>query len=573
MNRVVTLLAAGPVVILLAACALSKPVMGEDQTPQGASAAAVQTATLSEDVLYDILLGEIADERGQPEVAVASLLRAAEKTRDPRLARRATHAAVQGKRYDDALKGASLWAQLDPQSQEAQEASAIIHLERGALAEAQRDFEKMLALAKAGRDQDRAYRRIASVLGRQQKRAAAIDMMQSLVDADRRNPDAHLALAHLAVRTGNLEVALAAVTRALELRPDWEDAALFKAGVLVSQKDSVRAAAFYEEYLGKHPQMTRMRLNYARYLVDLKQWEKAREHFLRVLKESPEDADTVYAVGLLSLQINRLEEAERYLEQALKLRPENDQVRIYLGQIAEDRKNYPRAQQWYREVSSADHHFDAQVRLGVVMGRQGDSAGARRHLQGIAAQNQNQRVQLLLAEEQVLREAKQYQDALELLNQGLQQIPGDKELLYARALIGEKLDMMELTEADLRAILKQDPDNAQALNALGYTLADRTDRYKEALELLERALALKPEDPFILDSMGWVQYRLGNHAEALKYLRRALGIRNDAEISAHLGEVLWVTGDRTQARSVWQKALEDTPDSEVLHGVIKKFSP
>ncbi len=572
MNRVVTLFAAGPVVILLAACALSKPVMGKDQVARGESTAP-PAGVLSEDVLYDILLGEIADERGQSEVAVTSLLRAAESTHDPRLARRATHAAVQNKRYDDALKGANLWAQLEPDSQEAQEASAIIYLERGALSEAQRSFEKMLALAKAGRDQDRAYRRVASVLGRQQKRSAAIDMMESLVNADRKNPEAHLALAHLAVRTGNLDVALGAVTRALQLRPDWEDAALFKAGVLVSQKDSVRAAAFYEEYLDKYPKATRMRLNYARYLVDLKQWEKARGHFLRVLNESPDDADTVYAVGLLSLQMNRLDDAERYFEQVLKLRPENDQVRIYLGQIAEDRKDYERAQHWYREVSSSDHHFDAQVRLGVVMGRQGDSAGARRHLQGIAAQNQNQRVQLLLAEEQVLREAKQYKDALVLLNQGLEQVPGDKELLYARALIAEKLDMMELTEADLRAILKQDAENAQALNALGYTLADRTDRYKEALELIERALVLKPEDPFILDSMGWVQYRIGNHAEALKYLKRALGIRNDAEISAHLGEVLWVTGDRTQARSVWQKALEDTPDSEVLHGVIKKFSP
>jgi tetratricopeptide (TPR) repeat protein len=149
----------------------------------------------------------------------------------------------------------------------------------------------------------------------------------------------------------------------------------------------------------------------------------------------------------------------------------------------------------------------------------------------------------------------------------------NKDLLYARALIGEKLDMMDLTERDLRAILKQDADNAQALNALGYTLADRTNRVQEALQLIQRALALKPDDPFILDSMGWVQYKLGNNEEAIKYLKRALSIRNDAEISAHLGEVLWVTGNRSQARTVWQKALKDTPDSDVLNGVIKKFNP
>ncbi len=572
MSRALTLLAAGPVAILLAGCALSKPVMGKDQASTEAGGVPPQVA-LSEDVLYDILLGEIAGNRGQHEVAVASLMRAAEKTRDPRLAKQATYAAAQAKQYEEALKGARLWAELEPRSQDAQEMTAIIYLEHGTPAEAQRHFEKMLAIAAAERDQDRAYRRIASVLGRQQKRPQALEMMQSLVNVDRKNPAAYFALAHLAVRTGNLDVALNAVSRALELRPDWEDAAVFKAGVLVSQKESVKAQAFYEEYLGRHPKATRMRLNYARYLVDLKQWEKARTHFLQVLQQSPEDADTVYAVGLLSLQINRLDDAERYLEQALKLRPENDQARIYLGQIAEDRKDYATATRWYQEITGGEQYFDAQTRIGVVLAREGQVEAARRHLQGIQVQNQPQRVQLWLAEEQILREAKQYEQALGLLNEALAQVPEEKDLLYARALIGEKLDKIDLAERDLRAILAQDPDNAQALNALGYTLADRTERHQEALALVERALALKPEDPFVLDSMGWVQYRLGHHAEALKYLRRALAIRNDAEISAHLGEVLWVTGDRTQARTVWQKALEDTPDSEVLHGVIKKFNP
>ncbi|NIO42576.1 MAG: tetratricopeptide repeat protein, partial [Burkholderiales bacterium] len=219
------------------------------------------------------------------------------------------------------------------------------------------------------------------------------------------------------------------------------------------------------------------------------------------------------------------------------------------------------------------HYFEAQTRLGVVIARQGHLEAAREHLHGIETQSDEQRVQLFLAEEQILREAKKYAEALETLNESLEALPRNQDLLYARALIGEKLDLVELAERDLRAILEQDPDNAQALNALGYTLADRTTRYKEALVLIERALALKPDDPFILDSMGWVQYRLGNNTEAIKYLKRALSIRNDAEISAHLGEVLWVTGDRMQARSVWKKALEDTPDNDTLLGIIKKFNP
>jgi len=207
------------------------------------------------------------------------------------------------------------------------------------------------------------------------------------------------------------------------------------------------------------------------------------------------------------------------------------------------------------------------------MAKQGDIAGARSHLHGITPQNTQQKIQLTLSEEQILRDAKQYKTALEVLNEAIGKIPDDKDLLYARALVAEKLDMIKLAEKDLRAILAKDPKSVHALNALGYTLADRTTRYQEAQELLEQALALKPEDAFILDSMGWLQYRLGNNAEAIRYLKRALAIRSDAEISAHLGEVLWVSGDRIEAESVWGRALRETPDSEALLGVIKKFKP
>ena len=209
----------------------------------------------------------------------------------------------------------------------------------------------------------------------------------------------------------------------------------------------------------------------------------------------------------------------------------------------------------------------------MVLAKQGDLAGARRYLEGIKSQNDPQRVQVALAQEQILREAKQYRAALEALNAAIKTVPDDKDLLYARALVAEKLDMFDVTELDLRAILKKDPKNVNALNALGYTLTDRTTRYQEALELLQQAMTLKPDDAFIMDSMGWLQYRLGNNAEAVKYLKHALEIRNDAEIAAHLGEVLWVMGNHREAESVWNRALLETPDDEALNGVIKKFKP
>jgi len=273
------------------------------------------------------------------------------------------------------------------------------------------------------------------------------------------------------------------------------------------------------------------------------------------------------------LQNNRLDDAEKYLKQALALRPQNDQARLYLGQVAEQAKRYPEAARWYREITNGEYYFEAQVRLGIVTARQGDLTAARRLLDGIDVQNDTQRVQVALAQEQILREAKQYREALAVLNAAIQAVPDDKDLLYARALAAEKLNMVDVTERDLRAILKQDPKNVNALNALGYTLTDRTTRYQEALELLQQAMTLKPDDAFILDSMGWLQYRLGNNAEAVKYLKRALDLRNDAEIAAHLGEVLWVMGNHREAESVWNRALHETPDSEALTSVIKKYKP
>ena len=558
----------------LAACAgttAPDPVAQETPDSPAMPDAALPRIALEPEILFNLLLGEIAGSRGQVGVAAETLGEVAQQTRDPRVAERATLAALYAKRYDEALKSAQLWTELRPHDTEAREALIIALIELDRVGEAREHFKALLAAEETRRNLDHAYLRVAAVLGRASNRAAAIDVMQSLVALNPRLAAAHFAMAHLMVRGGDLDKALGSADEALKRRPDWEEAALFKARILLSQKESQKARAFYEAFLADHRGANSVRLNYARFLVDQKEWDKALDEFRRVADNLPDDADTVYAVGLLSLQNNRLEEAEKYLKRAIELRPQNDQARLYFAQVAEQRKRYDEAIERYLQVSGGEHYFEAQTRLGVVMARQGDLARARRHLEGINAQNDAQRVQAALAHEQILRDVRQFNEALEVLNAAIKTVPGDKDLLYARALVAEKLDLLEVAERDLREILKKDPQNVNALNALGYTLTDRTTRYDEARDLLQKALALKPDDAFILDSMGWLQYRLGNTAEALKYLRRALEIRNDAEIAAHLGEVLWVMGDRREAESVWNRALHDTPDNEALNGVINKF--
>jgi tetratricopeptide (TPR) repeat protein len=528
---------------------------------------------LTPKILYNLLLAEIAGQRGQVSLSVEMLTQAALQTRDPRLAERATSVALYAKQYADALKTGRLWAELQPENIEPREALAEALLELDRPQEAKQQFVRILALSTTPDNLAQAYLKTAAVLARSQNRGAGVEIMQELVQLHAEKPEAYFALAHLAVRHGDLDKADTSIDRALQLRPGWQEAAVFKARVLVSRKETQKVRTFYESFLKSYPQAATLRLNYARYLVDLKQWDAARAQFKRIADDDPRDADTLYAVGLLALQANQLDEAEKFLKLNLSLQPENDQTRLYLGQIAEQRKNYPEAVRWYDAVDSGGYYFEAQMRLAAVLARQGNVKAARDHLHGIQPESDQQRVQLVLSEDQILRDAKQYRESLKVLNAALAALPDDADLLYAHALVAEKLDMFDAHERDLRKLIQMDAKNVQALNALGYTLADRTNRFKEAFELIERALALKPDDPFIMDSMGWVHYRMGNSAEAVKFLKRALAIRSDAEISAHLGEVLWVTGDRAAAETIWKQALRDTPDNEVLLGVIKKFKP
>jgi tetratricopeptide (TPR) repeat protein len=246
-------------------------------------------------------------------------------------------------------------------------------------------------------------------------------------------------------------------------------------------------------------------------------------------------------------------------------------VRFYLGQVSEEEKRFPDALKWYSEVTRGEQFMPAQIRSAQVLSKQGDLDGARKFLQGVNAQSNDQRVQLILAEAQLLRDAKQEKEAFGIVDAALDKLPNNPELLYDHAMLAEKIDRVDILESSLRKLIRIKPDNAHAYNALGYTLADRNQRLDEAQELIDKALKLSPDDAFIMDSMGWVLFRQGKTEDGLKYLQRAYTIRPDAEIAAHLGEVLWVLGRRDEARKVWDEALKKTPDSDILTKTVQRF--
>lgn len=557
--------------VIVAGCSTTPNKAPESEPRVEKTEPALPKVELTPEVLYDVLVGELAGRKGDFKLSISALSRAARATRDPRLAERATRAAIFSKRYSDALDAAQLWVEMRPNAIDARESLATIYLEMKNPMEAKRQFGMMLTLANDRKKLIRAYMVISSILSNHKDRATALDVMTQVSRQHASNSQAQFALAHLALRAGDLSTATAAIDRALIIQRDWQDAALLKARVLSAAKDGKKAPKFYRSYLQSYPNATKVRMSYARYLVDHKKWELARKQFNQVLRVRPDDIDILYALGLLSLQTDQLEQANKHFQRAIEINPSNDQIRLYLGQTAEQRKRFDDAQRWYSSVRTKKYRFEAHIRLGVVTAAQGDVQAGLQVLHRLTPADDEQRVQLALAEEQVLRNAKKYSAALKVLSKALKSLPKHKDLLYARALLAEKLDDLVLHERDLRSVLKMDPKNAHALNALGYTLADRTDRHQEALKLIKQALIIRPNDPFILDSMGWVHYRLGNSSIAVDFLQRALKVRSDAEISAHLGEVLWVSGKQRQANRVWQRALRKHPDNEILQSAIKKF--
>jgi tetratricopeptide (TPR) repeat protein len=526
---------------------------------------------LSEELLFKLMLAEVAVQRGQPHVAVQAYLELARETRDPRIAQRATEVAWNARFTTAALETAGIWLQADPASTQARQIIAALLVTQSQLAEAQPHLERWLASDRA--NVGASFLQLSQLLARHKDKAAVLKLMQGLAEPYPDVPEARLAVAQAAWNAEEHQLSLDESRAALKLRPDWEIAALFAAQVLQRRSDQ-EAVRYLGDYLERYPKARDVRLNYARLLVNVKNYAEARKQFELLVAENPQNADIVMAVALLAMQARDYDAAEKQLARVLELNYKDpDVVRYYLGQLNEDRRRYDEALKWYGQVAQGEQYINARARYAGVLAKQGKLPEAREHLQKATANSNQQRTQLTQAEAQLLREAAEHQAAYELLGQALEKMPNSPDLLYDHAMAAEKVNRIDVLEANLKRLIKLRPDHAHAYNALGYTFADRNERIEEAYAWIEQALKLAPEDPFIMDSMGWVLYRMGRPKEALAYLEKAFKARPDAEIAAHLGEVLWVTGQRDAAMKVWTDSLKEHPKNEALLGVLKRFQP
>jgi tetratricopeptide (TPR) repeat protein len=542
-------------------------------TPTNEDVAAVDPADtdLSPELLFRLMLAEISGQRGHINVAVKQYLEAAKISRDPKVIERAARIAVYARDTQSAIEAAELWTEMVPDSIDANQVAAAMNLRLGNISKAYTYFEKVIDLSTKKGNRN-TYLLITSLLGKESDKQAALNVMEQLVSTRQDNPDALYAYGQLALLLGELEKAREASMQALSLKPDWADAYILYSNTLYRQGKKAEALRSLEVAVNKVADNITLRDYYARRLVDEKRYKEAREQFKIILESAPGKTDAEYALALLSLQTNQLDEAKDLFTHLVKSGKRIHESSYYLGQIAEEKGNIDSAVQWYKVIEAGQYKIDAQIRIAMIDAKAGRIAQARERLRSIEVDTLEQEQRILLAEGEILRNAKKHQEAFDVYSEGLARMPDNVNVLYARALTAEKIERLDVTFSDLEKIIGLDPQNAQALNALGYTLVDRTDRVKEGYGYILKAYEMNPGDAAILDSLGWANYRLGNHSDALKYLRMAFEKLKDAEIAAHLGEVLWVMGEQESARDIWDEALQATPTHKLLNDVIKRFT-
>jgi tetratricopeptide (TPR) repeat protein len=540
---------------------------GHDSVDAGTE---VVTQSLSKELMFDILLAEIAGQRGKMDVSAPHYLQAAEEADDPRVAERAVQIAMYAKDFEIAKRAARRWVELEPDNLEAHKLLTALALRTGDMGEVITQMGFLLSITENPED---GYRLATAIMARNSDKQAALSAMQELAAKDPYSPYAQLALSRTAVLAGQLEQALESVERALQLKPDYVNATILKAQILVKMERKEEAMQLLQQATRSYPENLEVRFSYARLLLDQQDIEAARDQFDKIVRLEPDNADALYSLGLLELETGQYRAGEKHLRQLLTLEKRVQSAYYYLGYAAIKQDHDAEALEWFRKVESGDFWSQSQLHAAEIMVRQGRIDEMQDYLRVLRQKNPQAAVAFFLIEGEVLTSAGYLEEAYRVYTQALETEPDNEDLLYARALLAQNLDWFDHAEQDMRHILRNDPDNVRTLNALGYSLADKTDRYEEALGYISKALKQTPDDPAIIDSMGWVQFRLGHLDKARSYLERAWDMTKDSEIGAHLGEVLWEQGEHAAARGIWDEAKANDPENPALLDVLRRINP
>tara|TARA_R110002073_G_scaffold7588_1_gene43123 strand:- start:807 stop:2525 length:1719 start_codon:yes stop_codon:yes gene_type:complete len=529
------------------------------------------------DSMYQLLVAEVAGYRGEYDMALDKYIEMAEETRDAGVAARATRLANYLKRQDVALRSATLWAEVEPDNIDAHRHSAELLMRAGELEKAILHMEAVKNLGglanfdvfayRAANLDDTGREALLTAISRMLERYPGDEQLmfsKAVLLEQKGDMDQALDLANVLLKTDeNINVVILKVNALRDLNRTDEAIAFL---------DDTIADMTQTDTASRRDTLKRLRLIYARFLFESKKLDRAREQYEFVLQSAPNDGDILFALSLIAMEQDKDAEAREYLNQMIRWNRRVGEARYYLGSIAEKNGEVELALREYKQVGHGYEFLPAQSRIASLMLDQGRIAQMQEHLANMRVDNPDRADQLTMIEAQAFVDHGMQDEVFKLLDGALSANTENVDLLYFRAMTGQKFERLDILERDLMQIIELNPENADALNALGYTLTDQTDRHEEALVLIERALAIKPDEAAFIDSLGWVNYRLNNFEEAVVHLRRALTLFPNDEVAAHLGEALWALGNTEEAQKVWQEALKQTPDSSILIKVIEKFT-
>ena len=534
---------------------------------------------LDEDMLFNLLAAEFAGNNGDIEDSLKYYSKASVEIEDSRIAARTAYIALYGKDYDGALIALERWKKLgegnetDVDMRDRSRMYAITYLRL-------HQPEKAVPYVEASvtginKDSGEEALAIKTLLAKEASPEDAYVVLQKLNEGDKKHKHLLVLQSRYAAQLKKYDEAIALLDEVLEIDPELYDVLIIKARILAAQGKNVEAALLVKEVLDEYPDNNALRLQYARMLVEQQKMKEATQQYVVLHENLPDDGDVALSLALLYIETKDLDAAVETFEYLIEIDKRVPVANYYLGRIAQNRGENKQAVSYFLRVSSGDYAYDAQLRVGILLAMLGKPDEGLAKLEAMAENqtNWNLRVKSYLAQGEILRSEGRYKEGVEMYSRALQFNRDDTSLLYARGLMAEKVDRLDMTEADLLKVISKEPDNANALNALGYTLADRTSRYEEALGYIKRAAELVPDDPAILDSLGWVSYRLGKMDDALKWLSKAFSKLEDAEIAAHYGEVLWHTNQKDRAREVWKKGEKNNADNPVLRETLKRINP
>ncbi len=557
--------------VLLNSCANSpeQPSASEESvTPdksaeiKGKSQQKGSKASIDPDVLFMVLTAELAGQRGQYDVALEGYMEAAKRTHDPKFAERAAMIAIYIKDSNKTNEAVTLWLRQDAKNQTARKIAALSALRADNKKAAAEHLNVLLTDDPAGFEN--ALLELGSILQKEGKITVVYDALEALSVQHPNQAVIYFMQSLLAMQKKDKALAETKIQQALKVQPDWDKALIFQAQIAIFSGDLNTAKALLKEASLKYPGNSKINKMLAQVLIKAENYEDAIEVYRKIIAADPKDIESEFAQGLVYLQLDQDEQAEDVFKKLLEQPEWRYQASLYLGKIEEKRGHSKKALVWFDKVTEGPVVFDASISAISLLAKdkQFDEASSRLSL--LQEKFPKQKLRLLLVQAELYNQQKQYQQAFKLLTDALVDFPDQKELLYTRALIAERVDRLDIAEADLKKILAAEPDNVEALNALGYSLLNKPGRYADAEKYLENALRLAPDSAVIIDSYGWLQFKLGNTQKALEYLQKAYEKQKENEIAAHLAEVLWALDRKDEAKELFNKAIKDAPNDEYL---------